>query len=273
MRYCVNVPNFGDYHDPDTVAGLAVDAEDAGWDGFFTWDHLQGYGPVGDPIVTLAAAAARTSRIRLGAMVTPLPRRRPWKFAKEAVSLDCLSKGRLIVGVGLGNPPQEYSSFGEDPDPRVRAEKLDESLDILTGLWTGEPFSYNGKHYTLEEVTFTPKPYQPRIPVWVAGFWPNRRPFRRAARYDGVYPTRDWPDSLTVNDLKNILDYIEGHRRSTKPFDVVAGGQTPSRPEDGEEIVERWRNAGATWWSEDINGWRGSLDEMRQRIRAGPPRV
>jgi len=267
------VPNFGNYHDPDTVAGLAVDAEDAGWDGFFTWDHLQGYGPVGDPIVTLAAAAARTSRIRLGAMVTPLPRRRPWKFAKEAVALDHLSKGRLIVGVGLGNPPQEYSAFGEDPDPRVRAEKLDEGLDILTGLWTGEPFSYNGKHYTLEEVTFTPKPFRPRIPVWVTGFWPNRRPFRRAARYDGVYPTRDWPDSLTVNDLKNILDYIEGHRRSTEPFDVVVGGQTPSRHEDGEEIVERWRSAGATWWSEDINGWRGPLDEMRERIHMGPPRV
>ena len=273
MRYCVNVPNFGDYHDPDTVAGLAVDAEDAGWDGFFTWDHLQGYGPVGDPLVALAAVATRTSRIRLGTMITPLPRRRPWKVAKETVSLDRLSEGRLIVGVGLGNPPQEFSAFGEDPDPRVRGEKLDEGLDILTGLWTGEPFSYNGKHYRLEEVTFTPKPFQPRIPVWVAGFWPHRRPFRRAARYDGVYPTRDWPDSLTVSDLKHILDYIEGHRRSTEPFDVVVGGQTPSKPEDGEEIVERWEAAGATWWSEDINGWRGSLDEMRERIRSGPPRA
>ena len=273
MRYCVNVPNFGDYHDPDTAAGLAAEAEDAGWDGFFTWDHLQGYGPVGDPLVSLAAAAARTSRIRLGAMVTPLPRRRPWKFAKEAVSLDRLSKGRLIVGVGLGNPPQEYSAFGEDPDPRVRAEKLDEGLDILTGLWTGEPFSYNGKHYTLEEVTFTPKPYQPRIPVWVAGFWPNRRPFRRAARYDGVYPTRDWPDSLTVNDLKKIIAYIEGHRRSTEPFDVVAGGQTPQEATEGAEMVRPWMKTGATWWSEDVNEWRGSLDEMRERIRSGPPRV
>jgi alkanesulfonate monooxygenase SsuD/methylene tetrahydromethanopterin reductase-like flavin-dependent oxidoreductase (luciferase family) len=274
MRYCINVPNFGNYYDADLVAGLAVDAEDAGWDGFFIWDHLQGYGPVGDPLIALATIATRTSRIRLGAMITPLPRRRPWKVAKETVSLDHLSKGRLIVGVGLGNPPQEYSDFGEDPNTRVRAEKLDEGLDILKGLWTGEPFSYHGKHYQLKEMTFLPKPVQrPRIPIWVAGFWPNKRPFRRAAHFHGVYPTRNWPDSLTVDDLKLILNYVARHRNSTESFDVVVGGQTPHDAETGSKIIRPWIRAGATWWSEDINGWRGSIEEMRNRICSGPPKT
>jgi len=274
MKYGINVPNFSDYHDPATVAELAEEAEDAGWDGFFTWDHLQGYGPVGDPTVTLAAVAARTSRIRIGVMVTPLARRRPWKVAREMASLDHLSRGRVILGVGLGNPPEEFSSFGEESDPRARAERLDEGLDIVTALWSGEPVTYHGKHYTLEEVTFTPRPLQsPRIPVWVGGFWPSRPPMRRAARFDGVYPARNWPDTLTPEDLRSILGYVKVHRTSTAPFDAVAGGQTPGDPKAGAGLVEPWRLAGATWWSEDVNGWRGPLEEMRARVRAGPPRL
>ena len=274
MRYCVNVPNFGDYHDPATVVGLAAEAEDSGWDGFFTWDHLQGYGPVGDATVTLAAIAARTSRIRIGAMITPLARRRPWKVAREMASLDHLSRGRVIMGVGLGNPPEEFSSFGEESDPKARAERLDEGLDIVTALWSGEPVTHHGKHYTLEEVEFKPRPLQsPRIPIWVGGFWPSRPPMRRAARFDGVYPARNWPDALTPEDLRDILRYIGRHRTSTGPFDAVASGQTPGDPEAGAGIVEPWRLAGATWWSEDVNGWRGSPDEMRARVRAGPPRL
>lgn len=274
MKYAINVPNFGDYHHPRILADLAREAEAAGWNGFFIWDHIQGEWPFADPTVALAAIAVRTERIRFGAMVTPVARRRPWKLAREMASLDHLSGGRLVMGVGLGNPPTDFESFGEEGDARLRAERLDEGLEIIMGLWTGEPFGYPGKHYQLEEVTFLPKPVQsPRIPIWVGGFWPNRRPMRRAARYEGVYPNRDWPEALSTDDLREILDYISRHRTNTGPFEVVVGGSTPSDPEEGVEKVRPWIEAGATWWSEDINGWRGPLDEMRERIRQGPPRV
>ncbi len=274
MKYAINVPNFGDYHHPRTLAELAHEAEAAGWDGFFIWDHIQGVWPFADSTVALATIAIRTERIRFGAMVTPVARRRPWKLAREMASLDHLSGGRLVMGAGLGNPPPDFESFGEEGDARLRAERLDEGLDIITVLWTGEPFKYSGKHYQLEEVPFLPKPLQsPRIPIWVGGFWPNRRPMRRAARYEGVYPGRDWPEALSTDDLREILDYISRHRTSTGPFEVVVGGSTPSEPEEGAEKVLPWIEAGATWWSEDINSWRGPLDEMRERIRQGPPRV
>jgi alkanesulfonate monooxygenase SsuD/methylene tetrahydromethanopterin reductase-like flavin-dependent oxidoreductase (luciferase family) len=272
--YGVNVPNFGDYHNPRVLVELATSAEEAGWDGFFIWDHLEGEASFCDPTVALSAIALQTSHIRLGAMITPLPRRRPWKVAREMVSLDHLSGGRLIMGVGLGNPPTEYSKFGEEQDTRIRAKKLDESLDIIKGLWSGKSFSYDGKHYQLEDVTFNPKSVQePRIPIWVGGFWPNRAPFQRAARYDGVYPAANWPDTLTPTHLRTIQEYIGRYRRTESPFDVVVGGSTPSDREKGAEIVDPWIRAGATWWSEDINGWRGSLDEMKERIKQGPPRT
>jgi hypothetical protein len=190
------------------------------------------------------------------------------------VSLDQLSGGRLVMGVGLGNPPAAFEAFGEPAGFRVRAEKLDEALKVITGLWTGETFSFQGEHFKIEDVTFLPRPLQtPRIPIWVGGFWPNRGPMRRAARFDGVYPVRAWPDFLSMEDLREIIGYTQEHRIGSGDFDVVAGGSTPRDPEKGAEIVRPWVEAGATWWSEDINGWRGSLAEMRGRIRAGPPRA
>lgn len=205
VKYAINVPNFGDYSHPNMLADLASDAEKAGWDGFFIWDHISGptewrvpvgnsmvpiaYAPYADPCVALTAIALRTKHIRIGALVTPLARRRPWKLAREAVSIDHVSNGRLVVGVGLGGTLNEFEGFGEDGDPRIRSRKLDEGLAILTGLWTGKPFSYAGEHYTIDETVFMPKPVQsPRIPIWVACFWPNKKPLRRAARYDGVVP-------------------------------------------------------------------------------------
>ena len=152
MRYAVNVPNFEDYGDARTVAGLAADAEAAGWDGFFVWDHLAFVKAwrlrIADPWVLLTAVALATERLRLGPMVTPLPRRRPWKLARETVTLDRLSGGRLVLGVGLGEPPEdEYGSFGEPTDPVVRAAMLDEGLEVLTRLWSGETVSFQGRHY------------------------------------------------------------------------------------------------------------------------------
>jgi alkanesulfonate monooxygenase SsuD/methylene tetrahydromethanopterin reductase-like flavin-dependent oxidoreductase (luciferase family) len=194
MKYGVHLPNFGAFGDARVLAEMAVLAEQAGWDGFFIWDHLLFCEPDKnahvDPWVGLTAVAMRTERIIFGPLVTAIPRRRPWKLARETVSLQNLSGGRLVLGVGLGDPVEwEYRFFHEETDAKIRAEKLDEGLAILQGLWSGETFGFTGKHYQLEPMTFLPKPVKP-IPIWVGGYLPHKRPFRRAARFDGVVPGR-----------------------------------------------------------------------------------
>ncbi len=152
-----------------TVAELAAEAEAADWDGVFTYDaiHIEGMGPIFDPWVVLAAMAMRTERVRIGAMLTPPARRRPWKLTRETVSVDHLSNGRLVLPVGLGALDDGgFGKVGEPMDRRTRAELLDEGLEILTGLWSGRPFGFQGKHYHLDEMTFLPPPVQqPRIPI------------------------------------------------------------------------------------------------------------
>jgi len=232
---------------------------------------------VADPWVALAVMAMSTERIRLGPMVTPIPRRHPWKLARETVTLDRLSAGRLLLGVGLGGfQSEEFEAFGEEGDPKVRAAKLDEGLEVLTGLWSGEPFSYSGKHYQVKEVHFIPPPVQqPRIPIWVAGTWPIKAPFRRAARWDGVVPTnRDVDKPLTPAEIRDIVAYVKEHRASDAPFDVGHGGQTPGRDAaEDAEIVAPYAEAGVTWWLEARLPWVSPLAEVRERIRKGPPRV
>jgi len=279
MRYGVSTPNFGDYSDPRLLAELAREAEAAGWDGFFLWDHIvwPWHDTVADPWVALAVMAMSTERLRLGPMVTPIPRRHPWKLARETVTLDRLSGGRLLLGVGLGGfQSEEFEAFGEEGDPKVRAAKLDEGLEVLTGLWSGEPFSYSGKHYQVKKVHFTPPPIQqPRIPIWVAGTWPFKAPFRRAARWDGVVPTsRDVDKSLTPAEIRDIVTYVKEHRTSDAPFDVAHGGWTPGRDAaEDAEIVAPYAEAGVTWWLEARLPWVSPLAEVRERIRKGPPRV
>jgi len=148
------------------------------------------------------------------------------------------------------------------------------ALDIIKGLWKGETFSYQGRHYQLNDVTYG-KPYQDQIPIWVAGFLPNKRPLHRAARNDGVTPGRNYPDVFTVEALKKVTGIIEKRRGSLENYDIVAGGETPGDPEKGAEIIGPWQAAGATWWSENINGWRGSIDECvnaSRQARPGPNR-
>lgn len=283
MRYAINVPNFGEYADPETFVGIARDAEAAGWDALFVWDHIlidpDWNVPIADPWILLAAAATVTERIRLGPMVTPLPRRRPWVVARQTVTLDHLSGGRLTMGVGLGAPPEaEFSAFGEEPDTAVRAAQLDEGLAVLTGLWSGEAFSFRGTHYRLEPMRFAPRPCQaPTIPVWVAGYWPHRAAFRRAARWQGVFPasrvTEETGAPMPLDELAAVLDVIRAARgpAGLDGFDVMVTGGTPSDTSEALEIVAPYRDAGVTWWSEGLNGWRGPLPEMMDRLRAGPP--
>lgn len=279
MHYGVTTPNWGDYGDPRLLAELACEAEAAGWEGFFIWDHIKwpAQDPTADPWVALAAMAMRTERIRLGTLVTALPRRRPWKLARETLTLDQLSGGRLILGVGSGYfLNEEFAAFGEETDPKIRATKLDEGLEVLTGLWSGEPFSYDGTQYQVKNVCFTPPPVQrPRIPIWVAGTWPLKAPFRRAARWDGVVPIgRDFEKPLTPAEIRDIAAYIKEHRASQEPFEVAGGGQTPGRDAaEDAAIVAPYAEAGLTWWLEYRGPWLSSLAEVRERIRKGPPRV
>lgn len=282
MRYGVHVQNSDRFGDPRILVEMAQDAESAGWDGFFLWDHLvyskNPVVPVTDPWVTLAAIAATTRHISLGTMVTPLARRRPWIVARETVALDVLSEGRLILGVGLGDPVAlEFSAFGEDGDTRLRAAKLDEALEIVTGLWTGQPFRYDGTHYTVNETTFLPQPVQtPRIPIWVAGEWPNKPPFRRAARWDGMFPSvrgLSVDEMMSPHDLRQIVQFTREQRKPDEPFDVALGGYTPAGDhENAVAIVDAYVDAGMTWWLEGLNVVRSSFEDCRTRIRVGPPK-
>lgn len=273
MKRGINIPNFGSYADIHRLVELAREAEASGWDGFFLWDHLnEPPQAMLDAWVALAAIAAGTERIRIGTMVTPVARRRPWKLAREAVSVDHLSRGRLILGVGLGGMPyEEHTRFGEDADDRVRARRLDEGLDILAGLWSGEPFSYEGEEYQISEAAFQPRPVQqPRIPVWVAGYWPNKRPFRRAARWDGLVPVKapatpaGMPPLLTPEDLPEVLDYTLRHRESDAPFDVAMSAFMPPDPAKARDLADSYAAAGATWLLE----WQPDPSALSKRLQA-----
>lgn len=183
MKYGVILPTG----DARTAANFAHEVEAAGWNGFFVWEPVWGI----DAWVCLTAAAMLTERIRLGTMLTPLSRMRPWKLASETATLDNLSNGRVVLAVGLGAIDTGFAEFGEVTDRKTRAELLDEGLDILTALWHGQPFNYNGKYYKIKETKFHPPPppvQKPRIPIWVVGVWPRRKSMKRALRYDGLLP-------------------------------------------------------------------------------------
>lgn len=265
MRHGFFVAPFDGLSDPRLVADLAASAEAAGWDGFFVWDHVLYRPPVqavADPWVVLAAAAMATEQVLLGPMVTPIARRRPHVLARQATSLDQLSGGRLVFGVGLGLDfsGRELSAFGEELDDKVRAEMLDEGLDLITTLWTGERVDHDGPHYTADGVTFLPRPVQaPRVPVWVAGRWPNRRPLRRAARWDGLFliDTDGGPD-----DLREALAVVEAERGTLDGFDVVVNGAPDDDPAP-------WAEAGATWWL--LDPYTTDADVVAALAAAGPP--
>ncbi len=278
MRYAFVIPG-GDAH---TILELAQQAEEAGWDGIFYWDGIDipGAGPMFDPWAMLAAIALRTERIRIGAMLTPVSRRRPWKLARETLTVDHLSGGRLILPVGLGALDDGgFTKVGEQTDRKVRAELLDEGLQILTGLWSGSPFSFQGTHYHVEEMTFTPPPLQlPRIPIWVVGAWPSERSMQRAVRYDGVMPTIRQDDGsfdgATPADVAAIQAYSVQHRASTDPFDIVIEGRTSGDDRDqAATTIRPYADAGATWWIESMWSAPNTPEDVRTRIRLGPPRI
>ncbi len=275
MRYGFVLPSG----DARVAAEMAAVVEQAGWDGFFVWEPVWGV----DAWVCLTAAAMRTERIRLGTMLSPISRMRPWDLAGKATTLDQLSGGRVILSVGLGAVDTGFAEFGEVTDRKTRAELMDEGLDIITGLWRGQPFAYQGQHYVLKPTTFFPAPppaQQPRIPIWVVGAWPRPRSMRRVLKYDGILPMvmgdSGAPRQAAPDDIRAIRDYVAERRTEPTPFDIVVEGVTPGDdPTHAADIVRPWAEAGATWWIEalwELPGRSVTLDDVRRRAEQGPPR-
>ena len=291
MRFAVDIPNFGDFADPRVVADLARRAEEAGWDGLFVWDHVthrkELRRQIADPWILLTAAALATTTTRLATLVTPVARRRVSKLAREVTTLDRLSAGRMILGVGLGAPiADEFGSFGEPTDPRELADRMDEGLEALNLLWSGEPVTYHGRHVQVDDVTFLPAPVQrPRVPIWVGGVWPARRPMRRAARWDGAAPimyTEDrkprQPDAATVREIHAFLTACRAEvpasevPASEAPFDLVMNAMSPASPAAAADLAGSLAEAGTTWWAECMWGDLESAAPMIRRVDQGPPR-
>jgi alkanesulfonate monooxygenase SsuD/methylene tetrahydromethanopterin reductase-like flavin-dependent oxidoreductase (luciferase family) len=272
MRLGLYIPPFDELADPALVARLCAEAEEAGWDGAFIWDHVRWREPVAavaDAQITLAAIAGATERIRLGPMITPLARRRPAKVARETASLDRLSDGRLILGVGLGSDrfAQEYSITGEELDDRRRASMLDEALGILQEAWTGEPVQHRGEHYTIDSMRFLPRPVQrPGVPTWIAGYYGKPRPLRRAIRYQGFFPVGlEHPEQLA--EVATEIDRLrrETHSDPSESFDLAVELDPGSDPAP-------YAAAGATWGLVAFPPNPVSVDQIRGVIRAGPAR-
>ena len=273
MKYGFVLP----HGDARTAADLAQTAEQTKWDGFFVWEPVWGI----DAWVSLTAAAMVTEHIRLGTMLSPLSRMRPWKLAGEAATLDNLSGGRVIISVGLGAIDTGFEAFGEETDRRTRAELLDEGLEIMTGLWQGQPFRYQGKHYQIEPCDFLPPSppiQQPRIPIWVVGAWPRPKSMQRALKYDGLLPMvfdeNGRAKQAGASDVRDMAVYIDEHRTATTAFDIIVEGTTPGdQPDEAASIVRGWAEAGATWWIESMWGENDfpAPEAVRRRVELGPP--
>jgi alkanesulfonate monooxygenase SsuD/methylene tetrahydromethanopterin reductase-like flavin-dependent oxidoreductase (luciferase family) len=251
---------------------FGIAADQAGWDGVFLADHLHYQNKIKfiDPWIMLAGLATRTKNIKLGTWVAAVPRRQPWQLARDLASLDQLSNGRVILGAGLGVPPEDYTAYGMDYDLKQLAKRFDESLDILDGLWSEGSFSYDGEIYQITDVDLYPKPVQqPRIPILVAGRWPAKNPIKRGARWDGIMPiSQGWPNEFSLDDLKACVEFYQNCRGADVPGDVVLMHTKDSPPLD--EFIPFCQEIGVTWilfglWPQAV-----SIEEHIERIKQGP---
>ncbi len=269
MKHALFIAPFGELSDPRRVVEVAVAAEAHGWDGLFLWDHLlrppDEVEAVGDTWTTLAAVASSTSELVIGPMVTPPNRRRPQVLARQAVAVDLLSDGRLIMGCGLGvDRGGELSSFGEVTELPIMAQRLDEGLDVITHLWTGETVNVRGEHFVAEDVRFVPMPVQsPRIPIWLAARGEAKAPLRRAARFDGLFPV-----DMDLDRLRQSISYIAEQRGGLDGFDVAVRS-LPNGELAGASIAEL-TSVGVTWILESLLA-DASLDSALALANSAPP--
>jgi len=284
MKFGLQLPNLGAFADVNLLIDVAQMAEEAGWDGIYLWDHVGIPDKMVDPMTVFGAIAVKTKRIRFGPMITSLSRRRPWKLAREATTLDHLSNGRFTLGIGMGGSDWDFERVGDIGDNRIKAQRTDEALEILDGLWRGETVTYEGDHYHVEGLYFRPRPVQqPRIPVWCAGSYPHKKPLQRAARWDGVFPLVFEDRFLTPDEWRDIIKTIKKYRTSTEPFDMAHNGIT--RDADDITTITPYADLGITWWMEEISpvrlGWKLSqsgnwgdewdTDAILSRIEKGVP--
>ncbi len=259
---------------------LAVVADQAGWDGVFVWEASYGV----DPWTLLAAMSQRTSHVRLGTMLTPLPWRRPWKVASQVLTLDQLSGGRAVLAVGLGAVDDALGTTGEETDRRVRAERLDEGIDLVRGLFAGKK-KFSGRHYTInlearEDLDATTAVVQqPRPPIWVVGAWPRPKSMKRVIRGDGLIPMcldDDGMRPVEPRDIEEMIGWLAWHGGERRQFDVIVEGETPADdPAEATATVTKFSDAGASWWLETRwgapNHGAEKMAEVRRRLEAGPP--
>jgi alkanesulfonate monooxygenase SsuD/methylene tetrahydromethanopterin reductase-like flavin-dependent oxidoreductase (luciferase family) len=278
MQYAIDVAPLGELAEPAAVIRLAVAAESAGWNGLSIWDST-GVSMASaslDPFVTLAGVAAATERLRLILSVVALPRRRPQLVAQAAATLDRLSGGRLVLGVGAGGDPGDFASFGEPPDAASRIPRLDEGVGLVDALLRGETVHHEGPLFVVRDVAVGPRPVQqPRPPIWLGGMRPGA--LRRAARWDGWIAIAVAEDGSGINlspgSFAVMVDRVRAERaalgRTVEPFDIALFAIN----EDGRPDLPRaYAAAGATWWLESLSPMRGSLDELLAIATAGPPR-
>jgi alkanesulfonate monooxygenase SsuD/methylene tetrahydromethanopterin reductase-like flavin-dependent oxidoreductase (luciferase family) len=274
MQFGLTLPTGGPCANPRVLVDLAVRAEAAGWDGVFLEDYVVFQGdpmaPTADSFVALAAIATATRRLRIGTKVTPLARRRPWIVARQAATIDHLSEGRMVLGVGTGDVSDHvvgdasFTAFGERLEPLVRAELLDEGLEIIAGLWTGEPFEHRGRHFAIGPVTFLPRPVQaPRIPIWVGGGYPNPGATARAARWDGSVLYRARGQELTPEQLRAIRAAA-----GDRPYDISVSAPASGDVDADSAKLRALEASGATWCSTYVPV--ADLAVMRRVVDGGP---
>ena len=273
VRFGVYLPAFGPFGDPAVLADLAVRAEASGWDGVFLWDHLvRADMPVADAWTCLAAMAQATRALRLGPMVTPLARRRPWVVARQAATVSALSGGRLIFGTGLGSDESgDFSRFGEPADRRVRGQLYDEGLALVRAVWSGQPCRHDGQHYQVSLEQGSPAHYP--IPVWVASSTGNPRVIRRAAGCDGIFPDTHGQAPAVAEVLGLRAALAEAGLPAGRPFDIaLAGNASPAWQESFQVNLAGLAEAGMTWWLESLIHF-DPLELSLAVVDAGPPRL